>query len=116
MNENNSLDHIRRRAARLEKMRKQKSYSPLQGFGAFGVIGWSVALPTVGGALLGMWLNKVAPQTFSWTITLILGGLVLGIIFSASWVAEQNQAALAYEEQDEQIGENEQANTNEEQA
>lgn len=89
---NGSLEHIRRRAERLEKMRQQSNYSPLQGFGAFGVIGWSVALPTVGGALLGMWLNKVAPQTFSWTITLILGGLVLGIIFAASWVAEQNKA------------------------
>lgn len=102
MNNKNSLENIRRRAVRLEKMRQRKGYSPLQGFGAFGVIGWSVALPTVGGALLGKWLNKVAPQTFSWTITLILGGLVLGIIFAASWVTEQSQAALDDEQANEE--------------
>lgn len=95
-----SVDEIRRRAERLEKMRQGSSYSPLQGFSAFGVIGWSVTLPTVGGALLGMWLNKVAPQTFSWTITLILGGLVLGILFAASWISEQNQAAAEEEQKD----------------
>lgn len=100
--QDSSVEHIRRRAVRLEKMRKRSNYSPLQGFGAFGVIGWSVALPTVGGALLGMWLNKVAPQTFSWTITLILGGLVLGIIFAASWVTEQSKAAIEDEHKEQE--------------
>ena len=44
-------------------------------------IGWSITVPTVGGAFLGLWLDRVAPQDFSWTIALLLGGVVLA--FSA---------------------------------
>ena len=69
---------IRRRTQRMQKTRDEPQYSPLNGLGVFGVIGWSVAIPTVGGAFLGMWLNRVAPQSFSWPIALILGGVVLG--------------------------------------
>ena len=63
---------IRRRAERMQQMRNEPKYSPLNGLGVFGVIGWSVALPTVAGAFLGMWLNRVAPQSFSWPMALIL--------------------------------------------
>ena len=57
----------------------------------FGVIGWSVAIPTVGGALLGGWLDRVAPQKFSWTLALILGGLVVGVIVAWDWVARESR-------------------------
>ena len=69
---------IRRRTQRMQKTRDEPQYSPLNGLGVFGVIGWSVAIPTVGGAFLGMWLYRVAPQSFYWPIALILGGVVLG--------------------------------------
>ena len=77
---------IRRRTQRMQKTRDEPQYSPLNGLGVFGVIGWSVALPTVGGAFLGMWLNRVAPQSFSWPIALILGGVVLGGMVAWSWI------------------------------
>lgn len=77
---------IRRRAERMQKTRDEPKYSPLSGLGVFGVIGWSVAIPTVGGAFLGMWLNRVAPQSFSWPIALILGGVVVGAMVAWSWI------------------------------
>ncbi|NLZ80093.1 MAG: ATPase F0F1 [Gammaproteobacteria bacterium] len=77
---------IRRRTQRMQKTRDEPQYSPLNGLGVFGVIGWSVAIPTVGGAFLGMWLNRVAPQSFSWPIALILGGVVLGGMVAWSWI------------------------------
>ena len=77
---------IRRRTQRMQKTRDEPQYSPLNGLGVFGVIGWSVAIPTVGGAFLGMWLNRVAPQSFSWPIALILGGVVLGGLVAWSWI------------------------------
>lgn len=77
---------IRRRTQRMQKTRDETQYSPLNGLGVFGVIGWSVAIPTVGGAFLGMWLNRVAPQSFSWPIALILGGVVLGGMVAWSWI------------------------------
>ena len=77
---------IRRRTQRMQKTRDEPQYSPLNGLGGFGVIGWSGAIPTVGGAFLGMWLNRVAPQSFSWPIALILGGVVLGGLVAWSWI------------------------------
>ena len=81
---------IRRRAERMQQSRNERKYSPLSGLGVFGVIGWSVAIPTVAGAFLGMWLNRVAPQSFSWPIALILGGVVVGAMVAWNWI-EKNQ-------------------------
>lgn len=92
-------DAIARRAKRLARAREQKSASPLIGLSAFGVIGWSVAVPTVIGAFAGRWLNKHAPQPFSWTLALMLAGLVLGIIYAWHWV-NQNQSIVQDEESD----------------
>lgn len=84
-----SADAIGRRAERMKRARDKPGQSPLRGLGAFGMIGWSIAVPTVGGAFLGLWLNRVAPQDFSWPIALILGGLVLGIIIAGRWISRE---------------------------
>lgn len=84
-----SADAIGRRAQRMKHARANPGQSPLRGLGAFGMIGWAIALPTVGGAFLGLWLNRVAPQEFSWPIALILGGLVLGIIIAWRWISRE---------------------------
>ncbi len=77
---------IRRRTERMQKARNEPKYSPLNGLGVFGVIGWSIAIPTVGGAFLGAWLNRIAPQSFSWPIALILGGVVVGAMVAWNWI------------------------------
>ena len=53
------------------------------------MIGWSVAVPTVGGAFLGHWLDRVAPQAFSWTIALILGGIAIGSLIAWGWIGRE---------------------------
>ncbi|MBU3824904.1 MAG: AtpZ/AtpI family protein [Candidatus Oceanisphaera merdipullorum] len=85
-----AAEAMRRSAQRIKQARSTKHLSPLRGFGSFGIIGWSVAVPTVGGAFLGMWLDKVAPQSFSWPMALILGGLVIGIIIAWSWINKED--------------------------
>lgn len=87
-----SAEDIRRSAERLQRSRRAPGASPLRGLGVFGMIGWSIAVPTVGGAFLGLWLNKVAPQTFSWPIALILGGTVVGGIIAWTWVSKETQS------------------------
>ncbi|WP_099826942.1 AtpZ/AtpI family protein [Oceaniglobus indicus] len=79
-------DRIGRDAARKQAARDNPGPSPLRGIGVFGMIGWAVAVPTVAGAFLGLWLNRVAPQTFSWTIALILGGAVIGAFLAWRWI------------------------------
>lgn len=56
------------------------------GLGVFGMIGWSVALPAVLGALLGLWLDHAHPGRFSWTLSLLLAGLALGCLAAWQWV------------------------------
>lgn len=85
-----SADTIQRSAARMKRARSAPRVSPLRGLGAFGIIGWSVAVPTVGGAFLGLWLNSVAPQDFSWPIALILGGAAVGVVIAWSWVSRES--------------------------
>lgn len=84
-----SADTIRRSAERMKHARNAPKSSPLRGLSAFGMIGWSIAVPVVAGAFLGMWLNRVAPQDFSWPIALILGGVVIGGILSWGWISKE---------------------------
>ncbi len=84
-----STQEIARQARRKKSTRDNPGPSPLRGIGTFGMIGWSIAVPTVGGAFLGIWLDRAAPQAFSWTIALILGGVVLGGAIAAAWMNKE---------------------------
>ncbi|MCK9540041.1 AtpZ/AtpI family protein [Dokdonella sp.] len=85
------VDQIGQRARRMQAARDDPGPSPLRGIGTFGMIGWSVAVPTVGGAFLGLWLDRVAPQQFSWTIALILGGVALGALLAWAWIGKEDR-------------------------
>jgi len=43
-----------------------------------GVVGWSVALPTLIGVAAGLWIDRHWPSRFSWTLMLLVAGLILG--------------------------------------
>ena len=45
------------------------------GLGMMGLIGWSVVVPTLLGAVLGIWLDRRYPGTHSWTLALLVAGL-----------------------------------------
>ncbi len=57
------------------------------GLGFMGMVGWTLALPILLGALLGRWLDRHLPQPFSWTLVLILFGLVLGAVNVWRWIS-----------------------------
>jgi ATP synthase protein I len=86
-----SADDIGRRAERMKRARDDPGDSPLRGLGTFGMIGWSIAVPTVGGAFLGLWLDRVFPQAFSWPIALILAGVVLGGLLAWRWIGREGE-------------------------
>jgi ATP synthase protein I len=62
------------------------------GLGMTGLIGWSVAVPTLAGALLGMWWDRRHPGPHSWTLALLVAGLSLGCANAWHWVSRQNRA------------------------
>lgn len=58
--------------------------------GRFGIVGWTVALPTVMGALLGLWLDRHWPSRHSWTLILLVAGLMLGCATAWQWLKKRN--------------------------
>ncbi len=89
--EDESLRRIASQVSRKQSERDNPVPSPLRGFSTFGMIGWSIVVPTVGGAFLGLWLDQVAPQKFSWTIALILGGVAIGAMIAWAWMDKENK-------------------------
>ncbi len=61
------------------------------GLGMMGLIGWSVAIPTLLGAGLGLWLDKHYPGKHAWTLALLVAGLVLGCVNAWRWVTKEDQ-------------------------
>lgn len=61
------------------------------GLGLFGIVGWSVAIPTVLGIALGVFLDKRFSQTFSWTLTLLFAGIILGSLNAWHWIKEKTE-------------------------
>ncbi len=62
------------------------------GVGMMGLIGWSVVVPTLLGAGLGIWLDARHAGRHSWTLALLVGGLALGCLNAWHWVAKEEQA------------------------
>lgn len=60
--------------------------------GMFGVVGWSVAIPTVVGVGIGYLIDRNAPGRISWTLTLLVIGLCLGCMNAWYWVTRQRRA------------------------
>jgi len=57
--------------------------------GMFGMVGWSIAIPTLAGITLGKWLDSHWPATFSWTLTLLFAGILLGCLNAWYWIKEE---------------------------
>jgi ATP synthase protein I len=62
------------------------------GLGMLGLIGWSICLPTVLGAWLGLWLDKRHPGMHAWTLALLIAGLCLGCANAWHWINKEQDA------------------------
>jgi ATP synthase protein I len=62
------------------------------GLGMTGLIGWSIAVPTLVGSLLGLWIDRHHPGGHSWTLALMVGGLCIGCANAWRWMLEQSKA------------------------
>jgi ATP synthase protein I len=88
------------KAARKLKARRNPAPGVWFGLGMMGLIGWSVVVPTLLGAALGLWLDKHHAGTHSWTLALLVAGLTLGCFNAWHWVAKEEKAMREEEEDD----------------
>lgn len=75
------------KAARKMKARRHAPKGFWFGFSMFGIVGWSVSVPTLLGALVGAWLDKRFPGAHSRTLALLVAGLVLGCWMAWHWIS-----------------------------
>lgn len=85
-------EQVQRKAERRRWAQAQKKRSVWFGFGMFGLIGWAVAIPTVLGILLGLWLDRHWPAgRISWTLSLLFVGIILGCLNAWRWVNRERK-------------------------
>lgn len=80
------------KASRKLKARRNTTPGVWFGLGMMGIIGWSVAIPTLLGAALGLWLDRHYPGGRSWTLALLVAGLTIGCLNAWHWVSRENKA------------------------
>jgi ATP synthase protein I len=72
---------------------RQRALSPVWfGLGMMGLVGWSVVIPTLLGAALGLWLDEKIDDEHSWALALIVAGLILGCFNAWYWIAKEEQS------------------------
>lgn len=79
------------KAARKLKAQRHVTQTVWSGLGMMGLVGWSVVMPTLLGAALGMWLDSRYPGARSWTLALLVAGLALGCLNAWHWVAKEGR-------------------------
>ncbi len=86
------LRNVSSEVARKLRVQRQGTQAVWFGLGMSGLIGWSVAVPTLGGVLFGLWLDQRYPGTHSWTLMLLVAGVCIGCANAWYWVAQQDRA------------------------
>jgi ATP synthase protein I len=85
-------DEVGRKAERKREARRNApERSAWFGLGMFGLVGWSVAIPTLAGVALGLWLDSLFPGRASWTLTFLLVGVALGCLNAWYWVRQESR-------------------------
>lgn len=84
---------VARKEARKLRARRERGRGIWFGLGMMGVVGWSVALPTLAGLALGLWLDHRWPGRISWTLTVLGAGVALGCLNAWYWIRREGGAA-----------------------
>jgi ATP synthase protein I len=96
-------DHFADKVAQKEALRmkglKHKDETVWFGLGMFGIVGWAVAIPTLIGIAVGLWIDRTWPSQYSWALMFLIIGVVLGSINAAYWVRKIRNTII--EEDDE---------------
>jgi ATP synthase protein I len=84
-------EQVGAKAARKLKAQRNPAQGVWFGLGMMGLVGWSVTIPTLLGAALGIWLDGRYPSRHSWTLTLLIAGLAIGCFNAWHWVAKEDR-------------------------
>ncbi|MEA2087614.1 MAG: AtpZ/AtpI family protein [Candidatus Caldatribacteriota bacterium] len=85
------IEKIKRKEKRKLRAKRKKGQAIWFGMGLFGVIGWSVMVPTLIGIAVGIWADRKWPGPISWTLTFLFAGIILGCLNAWYWVEKERK-------------------------
>lgn len=88
------------KAARKLRAQRHVTQTVWSGLGMMGLVGWSVVVPTLLGAALGIWLDRHYPGSHSWVMMLLAIGLFLGCLNAWHWVDKEYREIHEQEKDD----------------
>lgn len=86
---------IDRKAQRRIHNQRSTGNAVWYGLGTMGVVGWSVAMPAVLGILVGLWLDDNVDVSFSWVLTGLITGVVIGCWTAWHWISSEREKIQA---------------------
>jgi ATP synthase protein I len=89
---------VGKQAARKLRAQRHATQTVWSGLGMMGLVGWSVAVPTLLGTALGVWIDRQYPGSHSWTLMLLVIGLALGCGNAWHWVDKEDREIRRQEE------------------
>ncbi len=85
------IQQIGQKEARKLKARREEERNAWFWLGMFGLVGWAVAIPTVLGVALGVWIDTKWPSQYAWTLMFLLIGVVLGCFNAWYWIKRESR-------------------------
>jgi ATP synthase protein I len=82
---------VQRKAERKLRARGEEERTALFWIGMFGLVGWSIAVPTLIGVAIGIWIDRHWPGTVSWTLTLLIVGVGIGCMNAWYWINQESR-------------------------
>jgi ATP synthase protein I len=82
---------VKAKAALKLKARQNSAKGVWFGLGMMGLVGWSVVVPTLLGALIGLWLDNRSRGKHIWTLSLLVVGLVAGCFNAWHWIVKEDR-------------------------
>ena len=89
--QNSFSGEVGKKAARRLKARRARDRGIWFGLGLFGMVGWTVAVTTLLGVLLGLWIDRTWPSRYSWTLMLLIIGLIMGCLNAWYWITRESR-------------------------
>lgn len=80
---------VARKQARHRRFLREGDKGFWFGLSSFGMVGWSIAIPTLMGIALGLWLDQRWGGGIRYTLSLLVAGLAVGMANVWRWLQSQ---------------------------
>lgn len=91
-NEEELEETVRIKSERKIRFRNKDRKGLLYGLGMFGLVGWSVAIPTLILLAFGIWVDRTYQSQYSWTLMLLVLGIMIGCMNAWYWVSRESKS------------------------